>query len=207
MVYKPIKRNVNNKITKDDIRKNKIETILQEDETMLWNGKPNKVSYAFTSIIRLLPFTLFWLIVDVLTIVGLSFISNNSLFICLLVIFIGIQCIPAFIFVHKIMLVCMEYKVIRYAITDKRIILRDGEFGVNFKCIDFDQIKDCSLNKGITDSIEKTGDIYINGDYQKIVFYDVEHPNTVYNYIVSELNKIQEKKTKKNTKKQTKEKC
>ena len=88
----------------------------------------------------------------------------------------------------------MEYKVIMYAITDKRIILRDGEVGINFKCINFEQIKECVLNKGVTDKLEKTGDIFISGIYQKIAFYDVEHPNVVYNYIMMELNKKQQNK-------------
>lgn len=193
MTYKPINKRRVNKVNKDELKKNTINSILEDGEQLLWSGRPNKVSYTFTSIFRLLPFVLFWLIIDVLSIVGLSFIPSQSLFICLLVIFLSIQIIPVFIFVHKIILICMEYKVILYAITNKRIILRDGEFGINFKCINFNQIKECDLNKGITDKIEKTGDIYINGKYQRIVFYDVEHPNAVYNYITMELGNLKEK--------------
>lgn len=192
MTYKPINKKRVNKISKDELKKNNIDSILEEDEQLLWSGRPNKVSYTFTSIVRLLPFVLFWLIIDILTIVGLTFIPSHNLFIYLLVIFLGVQIAPIFIFVHKIILICMEYKVILYSITNKRIILRDGEFGINFKCINFDQIKECNLNKGITDTIEKTGDIYINGKYQRIVFYDVQHPNAVYNYIKMELDKIKE---------------
>ena len=192
MTYKPINKKRINIVNKDELKKNTINSILEDDEKLLWSGRPNKVSYTFTSILRLLPFVIFWLIIDVLSIVGLSFIPSHSLFICLLVIFLGVQLVPIFIFVHKTILINMEYKVILYAITDKRIILRDGEFGINFKCINFNQIKECNLNKGITDKIEKTGDIYINGKYQRIVFYDVEHPNAVYNYIVLELEKTKE---------------
>lgn len=196
MAYKPIKRSRINKISKDELKKNTIDSILEKDEILLWSGRPNKTSYSFTSVLRLLPFVLFCLILDTLTIVGLSSIPNNQIFVALLIIFICIQIIPIFIFVHKIMLICMEYKVIMYAITDKRIILRDGEFGVNFKCINFNQIKECTLNKGLTDKLEKTGDIFIHGVFQKIVFYDIEHPNAVYNYILLELNKVQKENEK-----------
>ena len=62
MAYKPIKRSRINKISKDELKKNTIDSILEKDEILLWSGRPNKTSYGFTSVLRLLPFVLFCLI-------------------------------------------------------------------------------------------------------------------------------------------------
>ena len=46
-----------------------IDLVLTSDETILWKGKPRKLSFILSNIFKFLPFAIIWLIFDITAIV------------------------------------------------------------------------------------------------------------------------------------------
>jgi uncharacterized membrane protein YdbT with pleckstrin-like domain len=49
-----------------------------------------------------------------------------------------------------------------YSISNKRVLMRSGFFGTDFRSIDHDKVSDTSVNVGIIDNMFGTGSIFIN---------------------------------------------
>ena len=69
-----------------------------------------------------------------------------------------------------------EVKNLEYAITDKRVIIRSGVIGIDFKFINYTEIDSINVKVGIIDKIFKVGDIYINASVNSGVLWDVPNP-------------------------------
>lgn len=69
-----------------------------------------------------------------------------------------------------------EVKNLEYAITDKRIIIRSGVIGIDFKFINYTEIDSVNVKVGFIDKIFKVGDIYINSSVNSGVLWDVSNP-------------------------------
>ena len=72
---------------------------------------------------------------------------------------------------------------VEYAVTDRRIILRNGLIGYNYQSIYYKSIESVDLNKGFIDRMLKVGDIHISVrgvNYKKVFIntrqlFDIEH--------------------------------
>ena len=78
------------------------------------------------------------------------------------------------------------HKNIEYAFTDKRIIVKSGIIGIDFKNVFYADIISVNLKVGIIDRICKTGDIYIVSMGGATVISDIENPY----FITEKLQKI-----------------
>ena len=79
-----------------------------------------------------------------------------------------------------------QHKNLEYAFTNKRIIVKSGIIGIDFKNIYYSEISSVNLKVGIIDRIMKVGDIYIKSLESATVLYDLENPY----FITQKLQKI-----------------
>ena len=132
------------KIDKDffkyDKTKAKAKTIddeLTKNEIVLFRAKPKKAAYILESSFLLFPFAVVWLIFDTFGMVKIfsAFSSVIALFPILL--FFAVHLTPFWLWLGGVLRATKKYKNIEYAITDKRVLIRDGTTYVDVKSIYF----------------------------------------------------------------------
>lgn len=164
---------------KNEMYRNNISDIVGEDETILWEGAPKKSAYIAAAFLKMLPIVILWLAVDITIIVVLAGLEGVPWFAW---IFFAIHLAPVWIWIANIIHAVAELKNVRYAITDKRIIIRSGVI-VDLKFMYFTEITNVRVRVGVVDRLLKVGDIYITAEVQKAVLYDIAAPYTVANEI------------------------
>ena len=163
--------------------RNTISDMVQEGENILWEGKPKRLSYILAAVFRMLPIVLLWIVFDSVCIWVLATeVDGVPWFVYL---FFVIHLAPVWIWIANIIRAVIELKNIRYAVTDKRIIIRSGVI-VDLKFLYFTEVTNVRVRVGVTDRLTKVGDIYITAETQKAVLYDITDPYSVAN----ELQKI-----------------
>ena len=171
------------------LQKNSIDDVVNSDEKVLWRGKPNQTSYVLANMIKMLPIALIWLIFDGTFIFILSKgMSNGEIPLSILwfiVPFFLLHLTPVWLWLGKTIKAAREVKNIEYAITDKRIIIRSGMIGIDFKFINYTEIDSVNVKVGIIDKICRVGDIYINSSINAGVLWDIEDPYKIGNALQS----------------------
>ncbi len=180
--------------------KSKFDVILDKEETIVEVFKPNKLKLFFSSMFWN---TLLFIFVLIGSILGILFPDEGEvidlLWILLPVaIFLILEC-GAVLFTY------LYYKNVFYCYTNKRIIIRSGVFGVDFKSLDMSTIGAIDVNVTLLDKIlrKNTGSIRfgsmsspINGQGMNYTFANVTNPYETYKIIKSY---IDEHKNTKNT--------
>lgn len=165
-----------------------IDAIIDEDEQVLWRGKPKKSAYIMNSVIKMLPVALIFLAFDGVFI-GMIFSNGEhipTMFKVIFCVFLAFHLIPVWIWVANVVTASRRHKNTEYAFTNKRIIVRSGVIGIDFKNIYYADIASVNLKVGIVDKMLKVGDIYINGKSGAAVILDVENPY----FLTQKLQKI-----------------
>ena len=169
----------------NSLQKNSIDDVVNSDEKILWRGKPNAMSYVLANMIKMLPIALIWLIFDGTFIVFLSIgMSRGGVPLTILwfiVPFFLLHLTPVWLWIGKTVKAAREVKNIEYAITDKRIIIRSGMVGIDFKFINYTEIDSVNVRVGLIDRIFRVGDIYINSSVNAGVLWDVADPYKIGN--------------------------
>lgn len=174
---------------KDPLKHNRIEDVLTSDEKILVRLKPSSRVFKLEAIFTGLPLALVWggfdtFFIIMMVITG-AFNEMGPLFIPMIIFFFAIHLIPVWLFIARIITRIAGYKNIDYAFTNKRIIVRAGLIGIDFKSIYYSEITGVNVKVGIFDRIFKVGDIYVTAKDQRVVIEDIEDP---YFY----MSKIQE---------------
>lgn len=163
----------------ESIKQNSIEDILGKDEEILVSLKPNRKVYILESIFKGLPVTLVWAAVDAFAIYMIfsqGLITGNDWMIWFFILFFGLHLIPVWLYIAHIVKVCAGYKNIEYAFTNKRIIVRSGLIGIDFRFVYYADIALVNVKVGIIDRMFKVGDIQISGIKTNIVIDDIKAP-------------------------------
>lgn len=162
------------------MQKNTVEDVLLPNEKILWRGKPNPKSYVLASMLKMLPIALIWLAFDGTFIFFMAQgMAENQFPLELLgfiVPFFLLHLTPVWIWIAKTVKASREVKNLEYAVTDKRIIIRSGMIGIDFKFINYTEIDSVNVKVGIIDRIFKVGDIYVNASVNSGVLWDVSNP-------------------------------
>ncbi len=162
-----------------DMRATKVEDILSKNENILIRLKPNKKAYILSSVFNMMPFALIWLAFDLTFIimmftgVGNAMGTAPTIFIA---VFMCFHLTPVWIWIGQIITAVFGYKNMEYVFTDKRIIVRSGLIGIDFKSIFYADIKGVNLKVGLADKIFKVGDIYVTAAEQSAVLCDINNP-------------------------------
>ena len=162
------------------MQKNSIDDIIDPNEKVLWRSKPNAKSYVLANMFKMLPIALIWLLFDgafIFLITRAMINGDIGLPILGFIIpFFLIHLAPVWIWIATTVKSAREVKNLEYAITDKRIIIRSGFIGIDFKFINYTEIDSVNVKVGLIDKIFRVGDIYINSSVNSGVLWDVENP-------------------------------
>ena len=160
---------------------------MEEDEQVLVTLKPDRKDYILEGIFKGLPVVLLWLGVDTFFIIMMftQKIFTDWWTIIFVVLFFLVHLIPVWIYLFGLFQRVTGYKSISYVFTDKRIIVRSGVFGVDFKFAYYTDVESVNVKVSILDKLFRVGDVHIKSPTQVIVLDDIKAP---YKYA----NKIQE---------------
>lgn len=165
--------------TDNPMKQNSVEDILAPDESILQRLKPNKTVLLLESIFKGLPAVLIWVAFDVFFIVMMI---NNNVFndfpyaIALVILFFALHLLPLWLYIANIIKVMAGAKNIEYVFTDKRIIIRSGVIGIDFKNIYYSEVEGINCKVGVFDRMFKVGDLYIKALNQSAVLMNIETP-------------------------------
>lgn len=165
--------------------------ILNKNEKILWEGKPNFGPFVAKSLIAVpfgflfLMFSLFW--------TGMTVVSGAPFFFSLFgspFILLGLL-----IMIEPPLYALLVYQYVYYVITDKRVLIQGGLIGRDFKIVDFDKIQNAEVNVGLFDKMfgENSGSISIAtggtiaygkyGPYQlPYILNNIENPYKVFEF-------------------------
>lgn len=158
-----------------------IEEMVGPDEQILWRGKPKKRAYLINAFTKMLPIALIWLIFDggfIGLMIGTMDEIPASVKIFMAVFFL-FHLAPVWIWLSHVLTANRQHENLEYAFTQKRIIIKSGIIGIDFKNIYYSEIDSVNLRVGLVDRIEKVGDIYIKSIGGANVLYDLENPYTL----------------------------
>ena len=149
-----------------------IDQVLSEGETVLWRGKPDRKAYLLGAVLKMMPVALLWLAFDAGIHIFIFNMKMPNTFLYVLIPFFLIHLAPVWMWVASIVKAKIELKNMEYAITERRIIVRTGAIGVDFKYLLFSEINSVNVKIGIVDKLCKVGDIYITANMQTAVLFD-----------------------------------
>jgi len=130
------------------------QSIKNDDEEILWTGKPVFVPYLFGglgSALYLIAFGIIWVLIS-LNVKPEK--SEGGFEYFWLVGFLPLAQ-GLFVFLNKL----LSYPNTAYAYSDKRVMMRTGFIGTDFKTIDYDKISDIEVNVNIIERIYNVGSI------------------------------------------------
>ena len=165
--------------TDNPMKQNSVEDILSKDEKILQRLKPNKRVLLLESVFKGLPVVLLWVAFDtffiVMMIVTGAFKENPGL-IPAVIAFFALHLLPLWLYILNIIKTMAGAKNIEYVFTDKRIIIRSGVIGIDFKNIYYTDVQGINCKVGIFDRMFKVGDLYIKAFNQSAVLMNIETP-------------------------------
>lgn len=171
----------------NEMQANKVEDILEKGEKILLRTKPNKKAHIWSAILKMLPIVLLWVAFDGFAIAMV--IKSGEIkggLIAFLIIFFAFHLIPVWLWVANIVQAVAGYKNIEYVFTDKRVIVRSGIVGIDFKNVYYSEIEGVNLRVGLLDRLFHVGDVYIQSMKQSTILHDISNPY----FILSRLQKI-----------------
>ena len=135
-----------------------LKDILDSDENILWEDKPTFIPFIATGL-PFLAFGIIWGLIDY------GFIKNSLStpnFINTMIPFFLLHLMPLWLSILNVVRLLLSFNNTRYAITNKRVILRTGFWGIDFKSIDYDKIIDIRVDVNPIEKIFSVGSIRIN---------------------------------------------
>lgn len=173
--------------TNNDSNYQKIEDILEPDEQLLWKGKPKKKAFVANAVLRMMPIAIIWLCFDVgFIVMAFGFGGLHGFITIFMIFFFMFHLFPVWKWISDIVTANRQHKNLDYAFTNKRIIVKSGIIGIDFKNIYYSQINSVNLKVGIIDKMLHVGDVYIKSFEGATVLYDLENPY----FITQKLQKI-----------------
>ncbi len=158
-----------------------IEDVIGSDEQILWSGKPKKRAFLINAFTKMLPIALIWLLFDG-AFIGLMIGTMDEIPTSVktfMTVFFLFHLMPVWIWLSNVLTANRQHENLEYAFTNKRIIIKSGIIGIDFKNIYYSEIDSVNLRVGLVDRIEKVGDIYIKSIGGANVLYDLENPYTL----------------------------
>ena len=184
-----------------------INAMLDDNENVLWYGKPNKKCFLLEAVFNpLLPFALLWGLVDFAFIGAIiSGKMTNQPPLLMLIAFFALHLMPVWIYIAGVLLAFKHYKNTCFVVTEKGIYLSGGFFTSHFRHKAFDEIENVSIRQGFFDRKLNVGDVLITGPSaptahlplsrnkfpptNDIIFHDIPEFTLVYHLLTAQLQK------------------
>ena len=182
---------------------NLFDNILDSDEKIIKVLKPNKFKFFWSSVLGAILFTIFFVGFGIMTIT----IPDEFGEVAPLGVFFTILAVVVVLDFLLIFCTYLSYKKRFYAYSNKRVIIRCGVIGVDYKSLDIDMIGAIDVGVGLLDKLfrKNTGTISFGsvarpmtaGGGAAFSFYSVQNPYELYKEIKTVINETKEKAAKK----------
>ncbi|MBR3508103.1 MAG: PH domain-containing protein [Lachnospiraceae bacterium] len=132
------------------------QSVVGSEETILWQGRPEKKCFIVESIFNpLLPFALFWAAID-LTIIGTLFFSkvhfeNVTSETAIILIFFLVHMMPVWIYLIGIFRSIRSHRNVEYIVTDRAIYISGGANQYYYEKKTYQELEGVTLNQGYFD--------------------------------------------------------
>lgn len=158
-----------------------VKEALTQGEELLWSGRPKKSAFIINKTVTMLPIAIVWLAFDlsfIIPIFSAGLFGETWFF---MIPFFAIHLMPVWIWLGNVLTAKKKWDRTQYAVTDRRIIIQTGLWGMNYESIFYKDISNVQLRVGLIDRLLKVGDIYFQiakGGTQS--FLDVENVYELY---------------------------
>ena len=142
----------------------KIEQYKDNDEKILWYGKPNKSVFIKERIFTPLALlALIWLIFDIafMSVIFVNMDTEVSFFKYAIIPFMILHLMPVWLYLGRVIFSFRSYKNTEYMVTDKAIYATSGVFTFNCERKTFQEVTNVSFHQGIIDKVHNVGDVFI----------------------------------------------
>ena len=163
-----------------------LNDVLYEGETVLWQGKPDKFCYMWRSVGKLLPIAFIWLLFDgffIATILSgdMDMPQGMPWF---LIVFFALHLLPVWKVIGMFIKKSLEHKNVIYAVTDKRVIARNGVIGLDFDNITYMDIANVHVNVSALERMRKVGSLFVTtSSGAGLCLLSIPEPYAVYKRI------------------------
>jgi len=138
------------------------DAVKDNDETIYWTGQPKFVPFLAKGI-PFLIIGLLWGAFDLFFLMNMMSIGGGQPFIW---IFMLLHLFPFYGSILNMFRLALVHQNTFYAITSKRLMLRTGFFGIDFKAVDYDKIQNLEVNVGPLEKLFNVGTIRVfTGEY------------------------------------------
>ena len=160
------------------------DAVKDSNERIAWIGKPALVPFIMSG----LPFLIFGLLWGAFDMFFIMNLGSNMLWFAIP--FFAIHMFPCYGSILNILRLMLVHGNTYYGITDKRLMLRSGFWGTDFKAIDYDKIVDLEVNVnpienmfGVGSIRAFSGDTTSKGSRVYDTFVGVQQPYEVFKKI------------------------
>lgn len=134
-----------------------LKSMVASDETVLYEGKPDKRCFIFESIFNpLLPVAIIWAVIDI----GFLGLASDG-FHSFLTPFMLFHMMPVWIYLSGVIFSLRKYKNTYYIVTDHAVYISSGIFTMNLEAKTFAELSRVNLHRGVFDQMFHVGDIQI----------------------------------------------
>lgn len=134
-----------------------LKNMVGMDETILYEGKPDKKCFIFESIFNpLLPFAIIWAVFDL----GFIGIGTGPMKVFLIP-FMLFHMMPVWIYLAGVIFSFKKYRNTYYIVTDHAVYISSGIFTMNLDSKTFAELSRVNLHRGIFDQMFNVGDVLI----------------------------------------------
>ena len=170
---------------------NDLKKLIGPDESIYYEGKPNKKCYIFESIFNpLLPFALLWALIDFAVLGGIFMSGEMGNTLLFIIPFMLIHLMPVWIYLGGVFFTIKKYKNTAYIVTDRAIYVSGGIFAQTFNTKPFAELSRIDLHRGVFDQMFNVGDIVAtsnqyseNGRIATIKISSISNYLEVYNMV------------------------
>lgn len=139
---------------------NEFRDILDSNERIIWSDKPNLVVH-LASGFPFLILGILWGIMDIFLIGGFMFDGIGGMF-NFLTIFMLLHMMPLWLGIGNMIRLILVYRNTFFCYTNKRVIIRSGFMGVDYKTKDFYEIGNIEVNVSPIENMMGVGTIRID---------------------------------------------
>ncbi len=168
-----------------------LEGLIEDNEKILYEGKPNKICFLFESIFNpMMPIALLWAIIDFGVIGGtISNMESKEIF-SILIPFMLLHLMPVWIYLGGVLFTYRKYRNTYYIVTDSGIYASGGAFVRTYNHKPFAELSHVDLHRGIFDQIFNVGDVVITSNQltydnknDSIIISSISNYMEVYNLV------------------------
>ena len=132
-----------------------IERLINPNEKILYEGKPNKKCFIFESIFNpLLIIAIVWAIIDFGFLTGIIFDGE-----LIMIPFMLLHLLPVWLYLGGVLFSVKRYNNTEYVITNMAIYVSGGVFARNISTKSFAEMSNIAIHQGVFDRLFNVGDV------------------------------------------------